>query len=328
MLTVTRADVRVLMPMPDAIRIMKEAFIELSAGRADAPLRTALHEASQDIDTLVMPASVPALDALGVKIVAVAHHNPAKGLPLIHAVVFLVDPRTGQPLALLDGTYLTALRTGAVSGAATDLLARPESKMLVIFGAGAQGVTQAAAVCAVRPIERIIAVDVHEENLDRYRDAIARDWPELSDRLELSTDLAAAAMADIICTATTSTRPVFRDTDVRHGTHINAVGAYTPEMQEVPSETVARASVFVDQLEPALSEGGDLIIPIESGAIGQDHVRGELGTLASGGIAGRQSAGEITLFKSVGNAIQDVTVAKQVVDRALEAGLGTRVELD
>jgi ornithine cyclodeaminase/alanine dehydrogenase-like protein (mu-crystallin family) len=328
MLTLTRSDLRLLMPMLDAIALMKTAFTELSEGRADSPLRTVLHESSNQIDTLFMPASVPVLNALGLKVVAVAHQNPAKGLPLIHAVVFLVDPVTGQPLALLDGTYLTALRTGAVSGAATDLLARPDSKTLVVFGAGAQGVTQAAAVCAVRPIERIVAVDVQEQNLDRYRDAIAREWPELIDRLDTSTDASVVTRADIICTATTSKLPVFDDELVRPGTHINGVGAYTPEMQEIPEETVKRASVFVDERKAALSEGGDLIIPINSGLIDESHIRGELGELASGALAGRQNETEITLFKSVGNAIQDVSVARQVVDRAVEAGIGTSVQLD
>ncbi len=328
MLTLTRADLRLLMPMRDAIETMKSAFIELSEGRAEAPLRTVLHESAHDLDALFMPASVPALDALGVKVVSVAHNNPARGLPLIHAVVFLFDPATGQPLALLDGTYLTALRTGAVSGAATDLLASQDSKTLVVFGAGAQGVTQAAAVCSVRGIERIIAVDVLEENLDRYREAVARDWPELVDRLETSTDASVAKDADVICTATTSKRPVFDDKDVQPGTHINGVGAYTPEMQEIPPATVARSAVYVDQREAALAEGGDLVIPMNSGQIGAEHVRGELGELAAGTIEGRGSKTEVTLFKSVGNAIQDVAVGRQVVDRAARAGVGTSVQLD
>lgn len=327
MLTLTRADIQLLMPMSDAIALMKIAFTELSAGRAQSPLRTVIQEADQQIDALFMPASVPALDALGLKVVSVAHQNPDRGLPLIHAVVFLLDPATGQPLALLDGTYLTALRTGAVSGAATDLLAREESRTLVVFGAGAQGVTQAAAVCAVRAIERIIVVDVQEQNLDRYREAISRDWPELSDRLETSTEPAVVGRADVVCTATTSRMPVFRDGDLPEGVHINGVGAYTPEMQEIPAETVARAAVFVDEREAALAEAGDLIVPLNAGVIRREHIRGELGQLAAGEIQGRSSSREVTLFKSVGNAIQDVSVARQVVERALAAGIGTHVEL-
>ena len=213
-----------------------------------------------------MPAYVPAMDALGLKSVSVFRRNPERGLPVIHAIVGLVDPETGQPLAIMDGTYLTALRTGAVSGAAADLLARPDSRVLAAIGAGAQGVTQIAAVCAVRPIERVIAVDVNEAALERLRQIaaqrLARDrvTSRNDDRLgrggargghHLHRDHVAHAG--------------FRDEDVRPGTHISAVGAYTPEMQELPAETVARATVVVDAIDAALAEAGDLIIPLRDG---------------------------------------------------------------
>src|SRR5918993_4004425 len=202
MLVLTRSQVRELVPMPDAIELMKTAFAELSAGRTVSPLRTVIPIPEVEGDALFMPAFVPAMDALGLKTVSVFRRNPEEGLPVIHAIVGLVDPGTGQPLAIMDGTYLTALRTGAVSGAAADLLARPDSRVLVAIGAGAQGVTQIAAVCAVRPIERIVAVDVSEDSLARFRDAMERDWPDLVDRLETSTDAATAVReADVICTA-------------------------------------------------------------------------------------------------------------------------------
>src|SRR5687768_13012605 len=215
--------------MRDAVELMKVAFADLSAGKAQSPLRTVLQVHEHDGDALFMPAYVPGGAALGVKVVSVFRQNPARNLPLIHAVVVIVDPETGQPLAILDGAYLTALRTGAVSGAATDLLARPESKTLVVIGAGVQGVTQAAAVCAVRPIERIVAVDASEASLTRYREALDREWPGLADRLETSTDAGVVARADVVCTATTSKTPVFDDALIRPGTHVNAVGAFTPE---------------------------------------------------------------------------------------------------
>jgi ornithine cyclodeaminase len=247
---------------------------------------------------------------------------------VIHAIVSLVDPETGQPLAIMDGTYLTALRTGAVSGAAADLLARPESRVLAAIGAGAQGVTQIAAVCAVRPIERVIAVDVNEAALERLGQLVRTDWPEIEPRLETTTDAAAAVQeADIICTATTSHSPVFRDADVRPGAHISAVGAYTPEMQELPAETVARATVVVDAVDAALSEAGDLIIPLRDGLVSREHLARELGMLVSGSTPGRTSEEEVTLFKSVGNAVQDVVVAKRAVERAREQGVGTEIEL-
>jgi ornithine cyclodeaminase len=328
MLVLTRDQVRELLPMPDAIELMKTAFSELSAGRTVSPLRTVISLPDREGDALFMPAFVPAMDALGLKSVNVFRRNLERGLPVIHAVVSLVDPESGQPLAIMDGTYLTALRTGAVSGAAADLLARPESRALAAIGAGAQGVTQIAAVCAVRPIERVIAVDVSESALERLQETLRRDWPDLVDRVETTTDVSAAVRAaDIVCTATTSRTPVFTDADVRPGTHINAVGAYTPEMQELPAETVIRATVVVDAIDAALAEAGDLIIPLNEGRVTRDHFARELGMVASGSAPGRASADEVTLFKSVGNAVQDVVVAKRAVDRARERGIGTEIDL-
>ncbi len=329
MLALTKEDVRRLVPMPDAIALMKEAFAELSAGRAASPLRTVIPVRATAGDALFMPAHVPAMAALGLKVVSVFPQNRERGLPAIHALVCLVDPETGQPLAIMDGTYLTALRTGAVSGAATDLLARPESRILAAIGAGAQGATQIAAVCAVRPIERVIAVDVGAEALDRLRATLGRDWPDLVDRLETTTDAAAAvAQADVVCTATTSRTPVFADADLRPGSHVNAVGAYTPEMQEIPAVTVARATVVVDAVDAALAEAGDLLIPLHDGLVGRDHFARELGMLVAGTATGRTNDDEITLFKSVGNAVQDVVVARRAVDRARERGLGTEIDLN
>jgi len=328
MLVLTRSQIRELVPMPDAIELMKMAFTELSAGRTVSPLRTVISLADREGDTLFMPAYVPALDALGLKTVSVFRRNQERGLPVIHAIVGLVDPETGQPLAIMDGTYLTALRTGAVSGAAADLLARADSQVLTAIGAGAQGVTQIAAVCSVRPSERVIAVDVSEAALERLRETLRNDWPEIEARLETTTDSGTAVReADIICTATTSHTPVFQDEDVRPGTHVSAVGAYPPEMQELPAATVARATVVVDAVDAALSEAGDLIIPLRDGLVSREHFARELGMVTSGAASGRSRADEVTLFKSVGNAVQDVVVARRAVDRARQRGLGTEIDL-
>jgi ornithine cyclodeaminase/alanine dehydrogenase-like protein (mu-crystallin family) len=328
MLVLTRNQVRDLVSMPDAIALMKQAFGELSAGRTVSPLRTVIPLPDREADALFMPAFVPSMDALGMKSVNVFRNNPPRGLPAIHALVMLVDTETGQPTAIMDGSYLTALRTGAVSGAAADLLAREDSQTLAVIGAGAQGVTQIAAICAVRPIERVIAVDISEVALERLRDGIRQDWPELLDRLETSTDAAGAVrQADIVCTATTARRPVFADADLRPGTHVSGVGAYTPQMQEVPPETVVRATVVVDAIEAALEEGGDLIIPLNQGLVTREHFARELGMLVNGDATGRSSREEITFFKSVGNAVQDVVVAKRAVERARERGVGIQIDL-
>lgn len=327
MLILNRNDVKTLVPMADAIELMKIAFTELSTGRAQSPLRTAVPVAEGSV-MLVMPAFVPAAGALGFKVVSVFEGNRQLGLPTISAMVCLVDEATGVPVAVMNGAYVTALRTGAVSGAATDLLARADAKRLVVIGAGAQGVTQAAAVAAVRPIERITAVARTQESLDRFRAAIAQDWPELSDRVDTATDPSVVREADVICTATTSRTPVFDDHDVQPGTHINAVGAFTPQMQELPAETVARATIVVDQVHAALEEAGDFLIPMASGQLDRARIGRELGQVAAGEAGGRTSADEITLFKSVGNAVQDVTVARRAVERARETGTGQAVSID
>lgn len=324
MLLLTRADVRKLVPMADAVELMKLAFAELSAGRTASPLRTVIPVREHNGDALFMPAHVPGMNALGLKIVSVFRDNPERGLPVINALVAAIDPETGAPMAVMDGTYLTALRTGAVSGAATDLLARSDSRVLASIGAGAQGVTQIAAVCAVRPIERIIQVYRSEEKRAKFAEALARDWPDLVSRVEYTTDAdAAVAIADVVCAATSARTPVFDAGSVRPGTHVNAVGAYTHEMQELPPGLVARATVVVDAIDAVLAEAGDLVIPMNEGMFGREHISRELGDVAAGRAPGRASAEEVTLFKSVGNAVQDVVVARRAYDRAMAEGIGT-----
>ncbi len=318
-------DVRRALPMRQAIEAMKGAFAQLSTGQADVPLRVALNVPRHDGVTLFMPAYLATDDQMAIKIVSVFDDNPAQGLPLIHALVVVVDATTGRPAAVMDGTYLTALRTGAASGAATDLLAREETHVVAVFGAGAQGRTQLEAVCAVRPIQEVWIHDVAPERAAAYA-------AEMSQQLSLPVRVAetpaeAVCQADVICTATTSTRPVFTDADVRAGTHVNAIGAYTPQMQEIPAETVLRAKVVIDHRKASLAEAGDLLIPLRQGLMTEDHIYAELGEIAAGLKPGRTSPEEITLFKSVGVAVQDVAAASAVLEAARRLGLGTEVAL-
>lgn len=321
----TRQDVRKALPMPRAIEAVRDAFVQLSAGQADVPLRTALDVPRHNGVTLFMPAYLAADDTMALKIVSIYDDNPDRGLPLIHALVVVVDAKTGAPAAIMDGTYLTALRTGAASGAATEALARPEARVAAIFGAGAQGRTQLEAVCAVRSIDDAWIYDVDSEQARRYAD-------EMADLLDVNVRVArtpaeALRSADVICTATTSSSPVFDDADVQPGTHINAIGAYTPEMQEIPPQTVLRARVVIDHHEAALAEAGDLLIPIDRGLMTSEHISAELGEVVAGDKPGRKSSDEITLFKSVGVAVQDVATAAAVLEAARKMGLGTDVAL-
>ena len=321
----SREDVRRALPMREAIEAMKRAFAQLSQGQAQVPLRVPLPVEKHNGVTLFMPGYLAADDQMAVKIVSVFNDNPARGLPLIHALVVVVDATTGRPSAVMDGTYLTALRTGAASGAATDLLAREDAAVAAIFGAGAQGRTQLEAVCAVRPIEAAWVYDVDPERAAAYAG-------EMAERLGIPVRVAATPAdavreADVVCTATTSTTPVFDDADLRPGTHINGIGAYTPQMQEIPAETVARAKVVIDHREASLAEAGDLIIPLRQGVIAEDHIWAELGEIAAGLKPGRTDPEEITFFKSVGVAVQDVAAAAAVLEAAERLGLGVEVPL-
>lgn len=327
-LALTRQDLKGLVTIRDAIDLVKIAFRDLSAGHAVVPLRTSLEVTPGSATTLLMPAYLPDVPALGFKAISIFQGNARRNLPIGNAMVCMIDPETGVPTALLNGAYLTALRTGAVSGASAELMAREDSRHLVVIGAGTQGVTQAAAVCAVRPIERITVVYRHEDSWRRYREAIAADWPELLDRLDGTSDAEVAVReADIVCAATTSRTPVFEDAWVQPGTHVAGVGSFTPQMQEVPAPFVARARVVVDMKEHALEEAGDLIIPIRDGVMREGDIVGELGELVAGEITARVSEGDVTFFKSVGNAVQDIAVAHAAVSRAMAQGVGQEINL-
>jgi len=328
-------EVRRALPMTEAVEAMKRALAALSAGEAAVPPRThlALGGPSPDADdaanpagtALVMPAYAPADGRMGVKIVTLLKGNPGRGLPLLQGLMVLVDATTGAPIAVMDAASLTAVRTGAASGAATDLLARPDAQAAAVFGAGVQGRTQLEAVCAVRPIRQARVFDVHPEAARALAD-------EMTGRLGIAVDPAASpaealAGADVVCTATTASEPVFDDADLAAGVHLNAVGAYQPPAREVPAETVCRARVVVDQRAAALEEAGDLVVPIRDGLITADHIAAEVGEIVAGRAEGRQSAEQVTLFKSVGVAVEDVAAAAAALVGAERLGLGTVVRL-
>jgi ornithine cyclodeaminase len=247
--------------------------------------------------------------------------NPSRGLPVIHALVILADSATGAPLGILEGSALTAVRTGAASGAATDVLARPEASTAAIFGAGTQARSQLAAILAVRRVARARVYDIDAAASSAFAtEMTARHGIEVEAAI---SPAAALAGADIVCTATTATEPVFEDRDIRPGTHINAVGVFDPRFAEIPPGTIERARVVVDQVEAALEEAGDLLRPMAAGRIDRSHFETELGDVLSGRAAGRGDPAEITLFKSVGLAVQDLYAAARAVSNARRMGLGT-----
>lgn len=324
MLILNAEEVRKTLPMKDTIEAMKRAYASLSDGKAEVPLRTRVSVPNHEALAIFMPAYVQSseADALALKVVNIFPNNPSQGLPYILASVFAFDATTGGLAAVLEGGTLTAIRTGAGSGAAIDLLARKDSKVVAIFGAGVQGRTQLEAACSVRRIEKAWVFDSDAGRADAFVKEMAGKGAVPSDLRVASTSTEAVQDADIICTATTSTHPVFADADLKPGVHISAIGAYTPEMVEIPAETIVRAKVFVDSRLAVLAEAGDLIQPMQKGLITEAHVQAELGEIVLGRKNGRQNDSEITFFKSVGVAVQDAMAAQLALKNAKEQGLG------
>lgn len=315
--------IRQALPMPRAVEAMKDAFAELSSGTAVVPQRLALDVAEAGATSLFMPAYLPS-GGLGAKVVSVFPRNRERGLPAIHGLVVLLDPTTGAPAALLDGTFLTAWRTGAGSGAATDLLARRDARTLALFGCGAQARTQLLAVAAVREIEEVRVYARTRSGLEAFVEEMG---PRVAARLVAAGNPGEAVRgADVVCAATTSAVPVFEGRDLEGGTHLNGVGSYTLDMREVDAETVGRSRVFVDSREAALAEAGDLVAAELAGRTRRDDWT-ELGEVAAGRRPGRRDDAEVTFFKSVGVAVQDMKAASAALVRARELGLGREVEL-
>jgi alanine dehydrogenase len=328
MRVLTREDVKRALSMTEAIEAVRHAFIQLSTGRADIPLRTTIPLERYDGVTLFMPGHLSESDALAVKVVSVHNRNPTRNLPRINALIVVFDPESGLPLAAMEGSYLTALRTGAGSGVATDLLARREAEVAAIFGAGVQARTQLLAVAAMRNIRQF---RIFARGAENVRVMIAEIRPQLDpsiDILPAESPTEAVRNADVICAATTSHIPVFNGLELKSGVHVNAVGSYKPEAQEIDSETLKRASkIVVDSREGALSEAGDLLVAIDRGEIQTGDIYAEIGEIAAGLKPGRENADEITYFKSVGNAAQDVAVAQAVYQRALKDNLGVEIDM-
>jgi ornithine cyclodeaminase len=313
-------DVRKALPMSAAIEAMRDAFAQLSRGQVTMPTRGCLRAPEHHGVDLIMPCHSTASGMFCLKTVTVFQDNPKRGLPVIQGLVILTDATTGSHLAIMDGTSLTALRTGAVSGLATDLMARADASVAGVFGAGVQARTQLEAVSCVRTLRRASVYDLDRAAADRFA-------AEMTDRLGLpvasvDTPSKNVSEADVICTATSASQPILKDAELPAGVHINAVGTFRLNTAEIPAATVCRARVVVDHLESALEEAGDLVQPLRKGLISQEHFSTELGKVVLKESPGRNSADEITLFKSVGVAIQDLCAAIRVLENARQLGLG------
>ncbi|MCY4028481.1 MAG: ornithine cyclodeaminase [Acidobacteria bacterium] len=325
-------DVRRALTARDAVDAMRTAFGELSGGTATVPVRSHLDTTRGLL--LVMPAVLGGMPALGAKVVSVFPGNPVRGAPAVQGATLLLDAETGRARALLDGAALTATRTAAGSALATELLASPDADVLAVFGAGAQGCSHVELLARTRRLREVRIVSRSGTSAERLAARMTEVAGTLAPEggagpppIVRAVRDAAEALdgAGLVVTATTSTQPLFGARSLEPGAHVNAVGSYRPDMQEIDAEVIRRARVVVDQRAAAWAEAGDLLVPMEAGLIGRDAVDAELGEIVNGAAPAGSGDAAFTLFESVGNAAQDIAIAEAAIARAERDGLGVLV---
>jgi len=326
MLVINEKQIKQLYKMSDAIQDVTLMLKAKEAGKIENPHRTVLEFPQYEASALYMPSADLVGEVSAVKVVTIFPGNPAQGKPTTQGVVLLSDATNGEHVAMMNASYLTRLRTGALSGIATDLLAKKESRVLTLIGTGAMGFEQVLGVLAVRNIEKIILVNRTPEKAQAFGEklvSIGIDTP-----FEVETDVSKAVrQADVICCATRSNEPVFSGSDLQPGTHINGVGSYLPHMREVDENTVLAADkIVVDDLAGVKDEAGELMHVANTGKWSFDDVHSELGKLVVEG-KNRVNEEEITFFKSVGAAYFDLAVAKGVYAKATERQIGAEIDI-
>ena len=321
LLLLSLEEVKQSITMSQAIDAMERAFIQLANQQVNLPLRTALSIDEERALTLTMPAYLAQDKTLGLKVVSVFPNNSSKGIPSITGIIMLLDARTGEPKVLMDGAYLTALRTGAVSGLATKYFARENANHVAIIGSGAQSLTQLEAVTAVRPITRVSIWSRTMHNAE----SLAKKIEKLYDIKVYDEVSMAVRDADIICTATSSTEPLIHLNNIQPHVHINAIGAHSKSMQEIGQDVLGHSVIFIDQLEAVLSESGELIKAVEQNTLRKENLN-EIGQWLL--TKDKDYKNQSTVFKSVGLAIQDLSVAEVVYRNALRNNLGSKFSLN
>ena len=321
----SQAEVTALLPMEECVEVMDEVLRTLSQGGAQLPLRTVLRLPEGKGFFGVMPARLAEPESLGVKAIGVFPGNEGTPLDSHQGLVILFSPENGAPLAVLDASSITGIRTAAVSGVATRVLAREEAGDLALLGTGVQARTHLDAMRVVRRLRRIRAYGPNRERLARFV-----TWAEEQRGIvvePVGSAREAVLGADLICTVSSSATPLVQSDWIGEGVHINAVGSSIPTARELDTATVVRGRLFVDRLESARAEAGDFLIPRQEGAIPDAHILGELGDLLLGRVTGRTSASELTVFKSLGIAIEDLAAAHHVLRKAEAADVGLVAEL-
>lgn len=324
-LIVNQAEVARLLPMGECMDVMAEALKTLARGEAILPLRTMMWLPERVGLLGTMPAYLARPRALGLKVITLFPGNLGTEYETHQGVVLLFGAEHGQPLAIMDAGEITAIRTAAVSGVATRLLARADAHDLALLGSGVQARTHLAAMLLARPLTRVRVWSRTWERAQRFAEDASRRHGIAVE--PVATGREAVAGADIICTLTGSSQPVLLGDWIAPGAHTNAVGAATPTARELDTAAVVRSRLFVDRRESTLNEAGDFLIPRREGAVGDEHILGELGEVLLGRVPGRASPDEITLFKSLGLAIEDVASAHHIYTKATERSAGTLVEL-
>lgn len=331
MLILTKQDIEQCITMSEAIDISKQALKLYSNGQSEVPLRTNLNVEAHNGQSLYMPAVTSGdYSALGVKIVSVYPDNISKNLPSVPATMIALDPSTGIVSAVLDGTFLTQLRTAALQGAATDEFANVDATVGGLIGTGGQGYQQAIAMMTARKLKALKVFDIDFERAQTFVETLSAAVCDTFDTKinAVKTAKEAVCDSDIITTVTTSKVNTFNAADVKNGAHINGMGAFTPEMLELPKELLLNADVVVmDTKAGVLAEAGDILEPIKLGLMKEDDYTGEFGDFLLGKFNARQSHDDVTVFKSVGTAVLDIVTAQYIVEKAQKLGIGTNLSL-
>lgn len=328
MLVLSRENIEQIYTMKDCLEDVEHVFLEQMKGHVTTPVRTAIEHPKYGATSLYMPSYLESDDYTSVKIISIFPENHKHNMKALQSVIVLSEAKTGKHVAMMDASLLTVMRTGASSGVATKYLAKENATSCAVLGCGAQSIGQIQAVMEVRPLTSLFLYNRTREKADELKQTLLALYPEWQGEITVMTDAnEAVAQADIVICSTKATSPLFDGTRLRPGTHVNAIGAFLPHMQEVDTTTVQNSKVVVDTLEGAEHEAGDLLIPIERGEWSFDQLHAELGEVLIGNKPGRENDQEITLFKSVGIAYLDTAVAKTVYERAKAQGIGTEISL-
>lgn len=324
MLLLSKEDIKKVFTMKEAIAADKKAFQLVAEGECETPLRTTIQAPKYEGCFLFMPAYVEGMDTASLKIVNIFPHNIDNGIPSSPAQVLLIDGKTGVVQSMLDGTYVTQLRTGASSGAAFDILAKEDCRIGALIGTGGQAAAQLEAMLVARKLQEVRVFDINHERTVDFAEKMQEELKAYGAKiLPVGSSDEAICNADLIVTVTPSSKPVFDGTKVKKGATVSCVGAYQHHMQEMDPAILPRASkIYFDSQSAVLSESGDILIPLEKGIISEKDFTGNLGDVINGKLVGRENDDEIIVYETVGVATQDLVTAKVIYEKAVAAGVG------